>query len=375
MQYQILCDIIQLRAEVYVKHFYFLDFAYINEKMIFDIMIINEKSTQYILTLVITLIMAVSVSAGEYHFGNRDECSDCHVMHASKRSETWTPTEVLLKNSAGQVALCMSCHDGTDPQAPDIVASGTSSAPSNIVSTAYSSKYGASAGLFQSDYLSTSNPFGHNLQPNVSVTAPLSNTYTKAGGLVCSDCHDIHGGANYRNLLRNPNPNYVSPIDLLIGTQIKEIVPVNVTVPNPAIAYDTGNVGFYTQNNISAWCTQCHDALSENAVGSNPAHFKGHPSNVEIGGFGAHTDSSNWLSGLLTGLTGFGADVGDSSPGIPRVRFGSISASNTIAGNGDTLTCLSCHKAHGSKYKYSLVWPYNEGGSDMLSGCQQCHYK
>ncbi|MHB1459406.1 MAG: cytochrome c3 family protein [Armatimonadota bacterium] len=331
---------------------------------------------QYIISAVVTLMLAVFGYAGEYHLGNQGECSDCHVMHASKRSENWTPTEVLLKNSAGQVALCMSCHDGTDPQAPDIVAPGTSLAPSNIISTAYTSKYGSSAGFFQSDYLSAASPLGHSLQPNAVVTAPLSNTYTKLGGLVCSDCHDIHGAANYRNLLKNPNPNHLgTPIDLLIGTQIKEIIPVNGTIPNPAAAYDTGNVGFFTQNNISAWCTQCHDALSENAVGSNPAHFKGHPSNAEIGSFGAHTDSSNWLSGLLTGSTGFGADIGDSTAGILRVRFGSINASNTIAGSGDTMSCLSCHKAHGSKYKYSLVWPYNEGGSDMLSGCQQCHYK
>jgi len=57
----------------------------------------------------------------------------------------------------------MSCHDGTDPEAPDIVAAGTAANPSSTVVTGYASVYGSSAGFFQSDYLSAANSHGHDL--------------------------------------------------------------------------------------------------------------------------------------------------------------------------------------------------------------------
>jgi hypothetical protein len=297
------------------------------------------------------------------------------VAHASKSGETWTPTQKLLKNSAGQVALCMTCHDGTDPHAPDIVAAGTAGQPSSVVTTQYQSKHGSAAGFFQGDYLGSANPSGHDLMPTGSVTAPLSLSYTKIGGLVCSDCHDPHGTPNYRNLLLDPNPKHPGSLDITVGTHVKEAVPVNAQSPNPALAYDTGNVSLAVPNNIGAWCADCHDTLATNATGSSPAHFKGHPSEVSIGDANAHADFANWLSGSQSANSGFGAAVGDVVAGIPRVRYGSPSGSNTITSRSDTVSCLSCHKAHGSKYRYGMPWPYHQTGADALSGCQQCHFK
>lgn len=337
------------------------------------------KTTKLIVTMIavagVCLLLPRSTESGEYHNVTESICSDCHTQHSSSQGQVLTPTENLLKNSMGEIGLCMSCHNGTDSRAPDIVSTGTSAAPSNVVSNLYASKYGSSAGCFQGDYLGAANPYGHDLNPAVSVTAPLSSTYAKTGGLVCSDCHDTHGAPNYRNLVSDPNPRHVGLWDILIGTQVKETTPVDASSPNPSVAYDTSNVAFYAQNNISAWCADCHDALSQNSAGSAPAHFKGHPSNVEIGGAYPHADASNWQFGTQGPYTGFGSDVGDSTPGVPRLRYGSQLGSNTTAGVGDTVNCLSCHKAHGSKYKYGLVWPYIETGADTISGCQQCHFK
>lgn len=267
----------------------------------------------------------------------------------------------------------MSCHDGTDSTAPDIVGSGISSAPSSVVITPYSSKYGLSAGFFQGDYLTSPSDFGHNLFG--SVAAPLSTSFTEPTGLLCSDCHSIHGNDNYRNLLSDPNPGHSGSFPILVGTNVAEAVPVNTTAPNASVAYEMANVSFYVNNNFNGWCTDCHDMLAQNAQGMAPAHFTRHPSDIAIGGANGHTSLSNWLSGTISDTSGFGTDIGDSVAGIPRLRYGSLSGSNSVASSTDTVFCLSCHKAHGSTNKAGLLWPEGTDTPDGLAGCQQCHYK
>jgi formate-dependent nitrite reductase cytochrome c552 subunit len=75
--------------------------------------------------------------------------------------------------------------------------------------------------------------------------------------------------------------------------------------------------------------------------------------------------------------TGFGVDVGDALAGIPRVRFsqvGTTYATSGTVGTANKVFCLSCHKAHGSKYDSTVVWPhYTSGAADQTSACGQCH--
>src|SRR5512138_2719743 len=77
--------------------------------------------------LLIALFIPAMLFAGEFHGQSDVICSDCHTTHYSERggipqkAEPGGPfPEMLLVSSIDE--LCLSCHDGTDPAAPDVLA-------------------------------------------------------------------------------------------------------------------------------------------------------------------------------------------------------------------------------------------------------------
>lgn len=311
------------------------------------------------------VVLAAPAIAGEYHNSGQLVCSDCHTMHASKDGQTWAPTEGLLKYSSTN-ALCLSCHDGTDTSAPDVIASGTASAPNKTVSTPYINKFGSSGGFFQSDYQSAPNPAGHDIL-QASVTAPGGGP--TLSGMNCATCHEPHGNDNYRNLVANPGGTTTS-VSVRLGQDVIENIAVNAQSPNPSTAYDSGNVAYIHNTSpntgLSTWCASCHPNFHENVPNK-------HKSDEAI-------SYTHWTQG--TGI-GFGTDIEDGTAGIPRVRFEAAAGTTAFSGatsvsSSNRVVCVSCHKAHGSKYDSCLVWPYytqNETGKDRTAACGQCHDK
>ena len=81
----------------------------------------------FVLAIVFLFISRALVLAGEYHAQADAVCSDCHTTHYSERgtlprqAEPGGPfPELLMVGSIDR--LCLSCHDGTDPYAPDVMA-------------------------------------------------------------------------------------------------------------------------------------------------------------------------------------------------------------------------------------------------------------
>jgi len=326
-------------------------------------------------SLVGAVLMAGGAAlAGDYHIGADLHCTDCHIMHAGKDGTyygTGGPSDPtgyanLLKASSTN-ALCNSCHDGTDTTAPDIVASGTAGSPNDTLGIAYASVYKNSAGYFQSDYSTVQSGKAHDLYAGAALTAVQGTWQSAAAGMNCGDCHDPHGTANYRNLLLNPDAGDVDTINVRSGTEVylREAITIPATAAATATHYDTSAVGFDDVNNAVSWCLDCHTNITSNNK---------HPQNAAISGTG---EGSHWTSGT-TGTPGFGTALGDGTSGIPRVRFaqsGTSYALTTTAADTNQVFCLSCHKAHGSKYDSTVIWPYYEGGVDQTSACDQCHKK
>ena len=315
------------------------------------------------------LIAATTALAGAYHGQSDVLCSDCHTAHYSERgmipegAEPGGPFPLMLMTGSVD-HLCLSCHDGTDPDAPDVLA------PVTMYSTS-GSEY--SAGGFFSAPNGVTSIVAHDL--GISVQVPLSSN-SRTVTLKCTSCHEPHGNNNYRNLIFDPDSSGIG-VNIILGVDIfQEISPA--IPPDRSIsieAYSADNIGY--KSNLSNWCIDCHSSLSNIGLGMPPAHFQQHPVSASLDGIGYHVNSNHWLSGSGQG---FGAVTGDDIEGIPRLRFQSPAAADYIMskqpGAENELNCSTCHLSHGGNHKSALIWPLSEFNSaDVYSGCQQCHIK
>lgn len=288
-----------------------------------------------IIIMVIILFYALSTKAGTWHQSNQLICSDCHTMHYSEggmipeRAKPGGPfSKLLLANTVN--ALCLSCHDGTDTDAPDVVA------PVTYISDPAGGYFANSGGIASNK--------AHNLGM-VSGEVPPGGTDSMI--LNCSSCHDPHGSSNYRNLLPNPKGKVSSANISVVASQIKTADGPGGNSPSEVFA--PSNITY--RSGMSEWCKDCHtDYHGATETGSPEPWFR-HPQDLMINGK-THADYSHW-SGTISN----------------RIKVQSPNDTN-VPSTDDQVFCLSCHKAHGSSKKNSLIYA---NGNSMLSTCQQCH--
>ncbi len=318
----------------------------------------------FITTFIFFTILFSTLSAGEWHIGPSSDCDDCHLQHSSEQGQQLPGgpyTYLLLKNSINE--LCLSCHDGSNPTAPDVLT------PVDMYNTTESKESGA--GWFAP--AGENNIHGHSL--GLSLLTPLQNS-AKITELNCASCHAVHGNGNYRNLLYDPAGRGDS-IALIDGMDIFTEHPPDKppTSSGAVIAYNRGNIGYKAK--YSRWCAACHDLLNSNNPSTPPAHFNGHPVDVALNEFFSdlHADPGHWTGGLGDGFI----NTPGATDGILRVPFESALAtdfaSSKLPQNSDRVFCGSCHKAHGGENQKSVLWPFREGGNNFVAGCQQCHNK
>jgi hypothetical protein len=314
------------------------------------------------------VIFPVTTSAGDYHVGAH-VCSECHTAHFSQHGKPPTgaepggPFEKLLLFSS-PTKLCLSCHDGSDVDAPDVLAP---------VSIGYSPDEFSAAGFFEySGGITSAKSHDVGTWPS---EVPLSNMAPLV--LKCTTCHDPHGNRNYMNLRSRPGIGTGTPVahhnPALPTDDVFQQAHADGT--NPAAVYRRSNIGY--RSKMSEWCAECHDAVLQPQPGSPPAHFRAHPVRAAMsGGTESHVDTQHWLGGMGSG---FGEVTGDGVAGIPRVRFQAPSATSfetaTAVSTGNEIFCGSCHFAHGGPYAAAATWPFKSPGNsvDAYAPCQQCH--
>lgn len=315
------------------------------------------------LILLGSLIFSPLLFAGEWHVGESLKCGECHVEHGV-RGGVPIPggpySTLLLKGSVNE--LCLSCHDGSDPASPDVLA------PVTMYNQTIAAQ--SAGGYLQS--VGVLNTAGHSL--GISSPIPLSN-HAGSVSLNCASCHDYHGNSNYRNLRYDPGQtgdsvSIVAAVDLFWQNAPADPPNASATVA----AYAQGNIGY--KSGWNAWCGSCHSQVKTNTVASLPAHFNSHPSDIAMNAsFGKlHVDIPHWIAGTGEGFAGNSSVPGE---GIIRLPFSQPTAtdfqSTQFVLSTNKVTCISCHQSHGGEYGTALRWPYVEGGVNYLSGCQQCH--
>ena len=289
-----------------------------------------------------------------YHYGPTLVCSDCHVMHGLPTGEAFP---MLLRRDSA-LALCLLCHDGV-PGIPDVVGPDTNDLAQRA------------AGAFADP--GVWNPNGHNLGVGADDVCLLCHT----GGdmlaveVTCVDCHNPHGNGRPRNLQWASWPAGTPQLGLFINpgaTGLDRYEAAEITY---------GTDGTDALREVTNICLDCHHVFSgEWYTGPNPeGSYYRHPVSesernvacpIAQGVADGGSDPLHWLNGV-----GAGFDV-------PRLRFVGNPATNyaqaSVVSGANNVFCLTCHRAHGSEFPFSLAWPPNPGGVGP-GGCDQCHNK
>ncbi|HEX4817701.1 MAG TPA: cytochrome c3 family protein, partial [Nonomuraea sp.] len=325
-------------------------------------------------------LIALPMTAGEWHTGSANLCTDCHTMHFSQ-SHKWAsgdpigtvpdkngdwlgttgPNHFLLKAPAND--LCLSCHDG-QTFAPDVLMANT-----NAASVTFGREAGALNDIVAAEGYEAW--MGHTLdstsQPPGKENYNGADPYPAGTALECTNCHTQHGVAGvYRNIgPRNSahQPTYV------ISTTNDNTKDVWVNIASGYVAnsgdpatfspyYDASNVTFNrndatdingkkTSNKIDTQCSVCHGVFhggqGDSGIGGVPedamggAEFLRHPTSQEILNTGGHgTSNINRFKAAVVKVKVYAddrVDYADATPG-----------------------CVTSHKAHGNKNPFGLVF-------------------
>jgi hypothetical protein len=306
-------------------------------------------------------------------------CSTCHTMHNSQDGlalNAVTPYGLL-------VSSCVACHtgsSGTSPrntltEAPAVMhssgAPGSTSGTDNML--AGRSFYWVATGGGATDNT------GHNVIGLAALDFGLGNVPpggTALGSeLTCAGtygCHGVRDSTNEVAAIKGAHhTNDNEPLDgSTIGKSYRFLSSVIGTedtdweytfASNDHNQYKGGaTYSSIAIDTITSVCRRCHaDYHGNPGVGSGSSPWIRHPTDIDLPSTGEYANYVTYEAFVPVA----------SSTGLALVT------NNVQTGSNGIVTCISCHRAHGSPYDSLMRWDYRAwpGSVDPLNGCGVCH--
>ena len=313
----------------------------------------------------------------------KGQCANCHTMHYSQHggvlSEWGTkgPYQNLLVNS------CVGCHTGVNDGTNTIPYVFSESEPTYGTNTlAGGNFYWVAHGCDEC---------GHNVTdiPGVNQDSNFSQTPGFVSGKTCSSCHGS-GNMVLTKCIFCHDPKHHGDDSGPVAGDDEEVKYrfLSFTAFHP-YTFQQGSYNFYgvagiedgdweytvsssdhneycgaassgdysgASHSISRYCAACHWGF----YGENTEHWIRHPSDYILPNSGEYANYTTYnplapiarLESTLTGMT---------------------VASSTVTPGEDQVSCLSCHRPHGSPYPKIMRWDYQGWPGSRENKCNVCH--
>ncbi len=348
------------------------------------------------------LMLAVSVSAEV-----NGQCAECHTMHNSQGGDPMafdaagapqaTPNDVLLRRG------CVACHTGTNPGTGDIPFVNSTTAPNYGIdgtlgdTLAGGSFFWVSSGT-PGNGGAPAESTGHNvatdamaLQDTVLLNNPPGGTAPLAAQLRCAGTNGCHGDTTATSdfaAISGTHHADDSTIDgLTVETSYRFLLGIvgledsdweyqpDATNHNQYKGADRTGDDINQTDTISSLCARCHNDFHNgagNVGGPNGVPTFGSPWVRHPTDF----DMANTLAG--SEYRDYGGPTNAYVVSAPLASDDvSVVLQNVLqAGDDAIVTCISCHRAHGSQNADLLRWDYStiDSGSGVnTGGCFECH--
>ena len=350
------------------------------------------------LSLILSFILVINSSSPAKVSG---PCSNCHTMHNSQNGSSITddenPKESLLVNG------CVGCHSSSGSET--IVDLNGSQIPIVYNTGAYPAKPLAGGNFYR---VATEDNYGHNVwgisDQDATLDLPPGNTVTCGGGSQATSCHHSlaadpalntsafatgkNGCEGCHQHVKHHSDDPTSGLPetaesgwfrglgghfgggnalLVPGIESDDWEHTPSAANHNVYSGRDDDYELFTEDSnkpptITAYCTGCHQKIhkhwQDGMKNAPDSPWVRHPTDrllPETGEYSAYNPATNYN---------------------PTVSVGWIDITSPTRATA-VVTCLSCHRAHGSQYPDMLRWDYEGmiagGGGADNSGCFVCH--
>jgi predicted CXXCH cytochrome family protein len=355
------------------------------------------RAKPLLLAVLYLLMLGAAITHNQVLAKVSGPCSSCHTMHYSQGGTalgTWGgsgPYQALLAND------CVGCHTGTNNGTGTPHVFSTSEPVYNATGTEANTTTLA-GGNFWWVAQGGADAKGHNVDGIVAVDGTLTAPPGFNGGRAAADgstpgggtwpggqqvtcagvygCHGSHTSSSSPAAVRGGHHHGVSGAITVPGSTpeggYRMLVGIAGYEDSDREYRPTENAhnqykgvdgaGGTDNSTISYLCAQCHGAFHDDTGNIGDASpWLRHPTDFDMGNTGVNSEYRDY--GGVSNTYQVVTPVGSSD--VSSVK-------STVAFNDDSIvTCISCHRAHGTPYYKMVRWDY--AGSAGGGFCANCH--